>query len=82
MTTSTENTTTFAKGATYNFSLIGDSSIVSSVRILKLTPSTATFVVDGNFLKKSRIYTYEGVQFIYPDGKYSKCPVCKASNLA
>ncbi len=68
----------FTVGKSYVYGYIGDSSLKITITIIKRTKCFAHFMENGGTLK-AKIYTnLDGTEFLYPDGKYSKCPVCQS----
>jgi hypothetical protein len=68
----------FQVGSTYEFGWIGDSEMKSEITITKRTNSFVTFTY-GRETKKAKINFFDGSEYIFPEGKYSMCPTCKAS---
>ncbi len=74
--------TEFEVNSTYHHNFIGDSRARVEWKIIKRTAKTVTIqdpVTKGTTRKKIHVYDNE-VEFIYPFGVYSMCPVLKASN--
>lgn len=70
----------FEAGKTYEFGFIGDADLKSYVKITKVTAKTVTGLVRGESKEKRfKVHEYNGEKFIYPLGKYSMCPRCKAT---
>ena len=69
----------FKVNSSYNYSLIGDRSIVCKIIVTKKTATMITFIDNDDNLKRAKVFKdSQGHEFIYPDGKYSLCPVCRA----
>jgi len=72
---------TFQAGNTYGGRFIGDADAVFQVKILARTAKTVT-VAGPQGLKRLRIsLDHEGGEQVYPFGKYSMAPVCRAKRL-
>ena len=73
----------FEAGKTYIMNFITSSSLKEKVKVLKRTAKTATIIVgsDKKPIRK-KIQVFNGVEKIYPDGKYSMAPYVTANNEA
>ena len=56
---------------------ICDHNCIWAGKVLKRTPKTVTIAIQGD-TKRFKIYDFDGVEFIYPLGRYSMAPVFKA----
>jgi len=70
--------TAFRINKSYKYSFIGDRSIVCEITVTKKTATMITFINNGKTKRAKINVNSEGNEFIYPDGKYSMCPICKA----
>jgi len=72
---------TFQIGNTYSGRFIGDADAVFQVKILARTAKTVS-VAGPQGLKQLRVSRdHEGGEQVYPFGKYSMAPVCRAKRL-
>jgi len=72
---------TFQIGNTYSGRFIGDADAVFQVKILARTAKTVS-VAGPQGLKQLRVSRdHEGSEQLYPFGKYSMAPVCRAKRL-
>jgi hypothetical protein len=69
---------TFKINQAYKYTFIGDRSIVCEITVTKKTATMITFIDNGETKRAKIQVNSEGNEFIYPDGKYSKCPICKS----
>ena len=67
----------FKQGQQLSSRSICDYNCIYTSTVLKRTDKTITIDIRGDS-KRCKVYEYEGVEFIYPLGKYSMCPVFKA----
>ena len=67
----------FKQGQQLSSRSICDHECIYTSTVLKRTAKTVTIDVHGD-TKRCKIHEYEGVEFIYPFGKYSMCPIFKA----
>lgn len=74
----------FKANTSYAGRFVTDADATLIVKVLKTTKSTVTIVDPHNAAdtKRCKIYTDEGVQFIYPMGRYSMAPVVKADRVS
>lgn len=69
----------FEVGEIYNCRCIGDHNIIWSYKVLRRTEKTIT--IQETYDEKPvtrKIMVRESGEFVYPDGKYSMCPVLSA----
>lgn len=66
--------TKFATDTTYSTRKVGDFRVIS-----RTEKTVEIFSLDSGDSKKCRIQNFDGVEFVYPEGKYSQCPVLKAA---
>jgi len=72
---------TFQVGHAYSGRFIGDADAVFRVKILARTAKTVT-VAGPQGLKQLRVsLDHEGGEQVFPFGKYSMAPVCRAKRL-
>jgi hypothetical protein len=72
---------TFQIGQAYSGRFIGDADAVFQVKILARTAKTVT-VIGPNGMAQHRVSRdLEGGEQIFPFGKYSMAPVCRAKRL-
>jgi hypothetical protein len=72
---------TFQIGQSYSGRFIGDADAVFQVKILARTAKTVT-VIGPNGMAQHRVSRdLEGGEQIFPFGKYSMAPVCRAKRL-
>ena len=57
---------------------IGDHNIVYTANVIKRTAKTVTIKDKYSAEKRCKIHTTDGGEFIFPDGRYSMCPVFRA----
>ena len=67
----------FKQGQELSSRSICDYNCIYTSTVLNRTAKTVTINVRGEN-KRCKVHEYEGVEFIYPLGKYSMCPVFKA----
>ena len=67
----------FKQGQQLSSRSICDYNCIYTSTVLKRTDKTITIDIRGDS-KRCKVHEYEGVEFIYPLGKYSMCPVFKA----
>ena len=71
-------TATFQTGKTYRGCFIGDADSVFQVKVMARTAKTIT-VIGPKGLAQLRIsFDHEGGEQVFPFGKYSMAPVCRA----
>lgn len=72
---------TFEVGKIYTHGWIGDSNLFTTWTVLSRTAQTVT-ITDGRETKTCRIIKqlseYRKAESIYPQGKYSMCPILSA----
>ena len=68
---------TFEIGRTYETRSLCDYKCIYSVKVIAKTSKTVTIISMG---KESRckVHEHNGEQFIYPNGRYSMCPIITA----
>jgi len=72
---------TFQIGQAYSGRFIGDADAVFQVKILARTAKTVT-VIGPNGMAQHRVSRdLEGGEQIFPFGKYSMAPICRAKRL-
>lgn len=72
--------TKFEINKTYKMHWIGDSNLFSFYKVTKRTEKTVYLTEINNGEKVScRIKTSPDEEFVYPTGKYSMCPILRAS---
>ena len=72
---------TFQIGKTYRGRFIGDADAVFQVKVMARTAKTLT-VIGPKGLAQLRISRdHEGGEQVFPFGKYSMAPVCRAKRL-
>jgi len=71
----------FKTGETYKTRMICDSDQIISFEIVKRTPKTVTIkdIFNRDLIRK-KIATIDGIETIFPLGKYSMAPVLKADS--
>ncbi len=75
--------TSFETGKTYNMGWITDADMKTSCKVVKRTAKTVTLKVDGQKETKTcRIFIFSNEERVNPLGKYSMCPVLRASKVA
>ena len=67
----------FKQGQELSSRSICDYNCIYTSTVLNRTAKTVTINVRGEN-KRCKVHESEGVEFIYPFGKYSMCPVFKA----
>ena len=67
----------FKQGQELSSRSLCDYNCIYTSTVLKRTDKTITIDIRGDS-KRCKVHEYEGVEFIYPLGKYSMCPVFKA----
>lgn len=71
----------FEVGKTYTHGWIGDSNLFSTWTVTKRTAQTIT-ITDGKETKTCKIIKaiseYRNAESVYPQGKYSMCPILSA----
>jgi hypothetical protein len=72
---------TFQVGNTYSGRFIGDADAVFQVRILARTAKTVTVIGPKGMAQHRVSCDHEGGEQIFPFGKYSMAPVCRAMRL-
>jgi hypothetical protein len=72
---------TFQVGNTYSGRFIGDADAVFQVRILARTAKTVTVIGPKGMAQHRVSRDHEGGEQIFPFGKYSMAPVCRAMRL-
>ena len=80
---STEQMTvpTFQIGQSYSGRFIGDADAVFQVKILARTAKTVTVLGPQGMAQHRVSRDHDGGEQIYPFGKYSMAPVCRAIRL-
>lgn len=73
--------TSFELNQTYQMRFIGDSELIVPVTILKRTAKTVTFKEGVQEPKRGKVHVSDEGEFIYPCGRYSMAPICRAANL-
>lgn len=73
-------TTQFQIGTRYSYTFIGDSELHVCWEVTKRTAKTIT-ITDGRETKTCRVYLYEGVEKVKPEGSYSMCPILGADRI-
>jgi hypothetical protein len=74
-------TATFQVGNAYSGRFVGDADSVFQVKVLARTAKTVT-VIGPKGLKQHRVSRdLDGGEQIFPFGKYSMAPVCRAKRL-
>ena len=73
---------TFEIGKTYTHGWIGDSNLFTTWKVVKRTAQTIT-ITDGRETKTCKIIKqlseWRGAESVYPEGKYSMCPILSAN---
>jgi len=70
----------FQIGKTYSGRFVGDADSVFRVMILGRTAKTVT-VMGPKGMKQHRVsYDHDGAEQIFPFGRYSMAPTCRADN--
>jgi hypothetical protein len=65
----------------YQCKLIGDHELILSYRVLKISPKGFVTLRSSTGDRRTKIFVdKQGVQFCYPQGQYSLCPILKADN--
>ena len=72
---------TFQVGNTYSGRFIGDADAVFTVKILKWSAKTVTVLGPQGLAQYRVSRDHEGGELIYPFGKCSMAPVCRAKRL-
>ena len=71
----------FEEGKKYTHGWIGDSSLFTTWEVIKRTAQTIK-ITDGKKTKTCRIIKqiseWENAESVYPEGKYSMCPILRA----
>lgn len=70
----------FEENKKYRFGFISDSSIEVVITVIKRTPKTITFFIEGEKEIKRKVFSDENGEYVFPYGKYSMSPVCRAKN--
>ena len=74
-----KETKKFEVGKTYWMRSICDSNCIWNVKIIKRTAKTIMVDIDGEKeTKRKKIDVYNGVEFIFPLGQFSMCPMLNA----
>jgi hypothetical protein len=73
--------TSFQIGHTYSGRFVGDADSVFQVKILKRTAKTVTVAGPKGIAQHRVTVDHEGGEQIFPFGKYSMAPVCRAKRL-
>lgn len=71
----------FQVGATYSGRFVGDADAVFQVKILARTAKTVTVMGPQGIAQHRVSRDHDGGEQIYPFGKYSMAPVCRAKRL-
>lgn len=72
----------FKVGETYEMSFIGDSELKNFYKVIRRTRSTITIISIKEKNPKQirrKVSVYDGVEFVYPLGKFSMAPILDAS---
>jgi hypothetical protein len=72
---------TFQIGQSYSGRFIGDADAVFQVKILARTAKTVTVLGPQGMAQHRVSRDHDGGEQIYPFGKYSMAPVCRAMRL-
>ena len=70
---------TFEIGKTYIMRSPCDHECVWSYKVTKRTNCTITIVDEYGKEKKCRVGNYKNIEYVYPLGNYSMCPILRAS---
>jgi len=70
--------TTFKAGKEYYGRFTCSSETIDTIKVIRRTAKTA-WVINDRTEKKMKIHNYDGVEFVYPHGRYSMAMVIKAS---
>lgn len=74
--------TTFSTNKTYSMRFICDSNLVDCWIVTKRTAKTLTLKnTKTQEIKKCRVSVICDEEVVYPLGKYSMCPILRASNI-
>jgi len=74
---------TFKTNSTYTTRFIGDADSVLNGLIIKRTAKTVTIDTGSlNGVKRCKIHSFDGVEKIWPCGKYSMAPIFSADRIA
>jgi len=72
-------TSKFQVGTAYSGRFIGDYDSVFTVKILQRTAKTVTIIGPKGMAKHRISLDHEGGETIFPFGRYSMAPVCRAA---
>ena len=72
---------TFEIGQAYSGRFVGDADSVFQVKILRRTAKTVTVMGPKGMAQHRISRDLDGGEQIYPFGKYSMAPVCRAKRL-
>lgn len=70
----------FETGRIYKTSYAGDHNLFITMMVISRTAKTIKAAVAGQ-VKSLRISDNNGVEFVYPTGRYTMCPVIMADSL-
>ena len=71
----------FETGKTYKVRSIGDHNCVWTYEIIRRTAQTIRLMDEAGKAKTCRVRVVDGEEVCYPDGRYSMCPVLRATNI-
>ena len=74
--------TKFQAGATYQTPSICDHNCIFSYTVISRTEKTVTIKSRIRGQRRCKISVFGGVETIFPEGRYSMCPVIDASKIA
>lgn len=76
-------TVQFEAGKTYKMTFIGDSELKTPVKVISISASRKTAMIQVRKEKpvRKKIYTFQGVESIDPLGRYSMSPSIEADSL-
>lgn len=69
----------FTKDQELSTSSIGDSNCIFRATVIKRTEKTVTITARNESTKRCKIHDFEGVEVIYPYGRYSMCTTFHAN---
>lgn len=73
--------TSFAVGGVYETASICNSDCIFSYKVEKVTEKTVTITNKFGKTKRCKIHKDGNICFIFPEGKYSMCPVIETTDL-
>ena len=69
----------FQANKSYPYRLAVDSTRWYEVAIIRRTAKSVWISDGGDPVKRCKIYLDDGNEYIYPDGKYSMCPIVRSN---